>query len=183
MQHNFFDFIGAEEGTWKTQSIQTLVGEPIPHAPFLTIQEGSLHSTPQATWALKGFKSNIRYTEKAEKIQLNQQSVSHARVEDTCATLIPIRKSEAWWELTQDERRAIFEQQSKHIAIGLRYIPAISRQLFHCRDIGQPFDFLTWFEFSPENVAPFEDLLASLRASEEWTYVDREIDIRFIKLV
>src|SRR5437667_3317976 len=27
----------------------------------------------------------------------------------------PIRKSESWWELAQDERRRIFEERSRHV--------------------------------------------------------------------
>jgi hypothetical protein len=41
-----------------------------------------------------------------------------------------------------------------------------------------PFDFLTWFEYAPEHSDAFEDLVRKLRASKEWTYVDREVDIR-----
>jgi len=46
--------------------------------------------------------------------------------------------------LTQDERRAVFEEQSHHTAIGLKYLPATARRLHHCRDLGteEPFDFL-----------------------------------------
>ena len=71
------------------------------------------------------------------------------RPEATCAALIPIKKSAAWWELTQEERRQIFEDKSHHIAGSLKYLPAIARQLYHCRDLGEPFDFLTWFEYAP----------------------------------
>ena len=71
------------------------------------------------------------------------------RPEATCAALIPIRKSQAWWDLTQEERRQIFEDKSHHIADSLKYLPAIARQLYHCRDLGEPFDFLTWFEYDP----------------------------------
>ena len=55
---------------------------------------------------------------------------------------------------------------------------AIARRLHHARDLGEPFDFLTWFEFAPEHEAAFDDLLGELRASPEWTYVEREVDIR-----
>jgi len=48
--------------------------------------------------------------------------------------------------LTQDERREIFEERSRHIATGLEYLPAVARRLHHSRDLGGPFDFLTWFE-------------------------------------
>ena len=83
-----------------------------------------------------------------------------------------------WWELTQDERRMIFEERSHHIAVGLRYLPKIARRLYHCHDLGEPFDFLTWFEYAPTDGEVFEELVGTLRETEEWTYVEREIDIR-----
>jgi hypothetical protein len=94
--------------------------------------------------------------------------------------LIPIRKSAACWALTQDERREVFEAQSAHIGIGLRYLPAIARRLHHCRDLGpdEPFDFLTWFDFAPQDETAFDRLLQALRSSPEWRYVEREVDIR-----
>jgi hypothetical protein len=95
-----------------------------------------------------------------------------------CAALIPITKSAAWWELAQDERRAIFEQRSAHIALGLNYLPAIARRLYHGRDLGEPFDFLTWFEFSEADAGAFDDLVGRLRESEEWRYVIREVEVR-----
>ena len=61
------------------------------------------------------------------------------------------------------------------------YLPAIARKLHHCRDIGEPFDFLTWFEYAPEHADAFEQLVKTLRASLEWTYVDREVDIRLAR--
>jgi len=118
-----------------------------------------------------------------EKNQLVAKQPGLGRPEATCAALIPIRKNASWWSLSQDERRMIFEEQSKHIHIGLQYLPAIARRLHHCRDLGEsePFDFLTWFEFAPSNEAAFNKLVAELRASREWTYVDREIDIRLAR--
>ncbi len=78
----------------------------------------------------------------------------------------------------QDERRAIIEERSRHIALGLSYLPQIARRLFHARDLGEPFDFLTWFEFAPEHASAFEELVGQLRETEEWRYVEREIDLR-----
>ncbi|HEX4887629.1 MAG TPA: chlorite dismutase family protein [Luteibaculaceae bacterium] len=102
------------------------------------------------------------------------------RTEATYGALIPIKKSQAWWDLAQDERRKIFEAKSHHTELGLKYLPQIARKLYHCRDIGQPFDFLTWFEFAPEHAGLFDDLVYNLRATEEWCYVEREVDIRLI---
>ncbi len=99
----------------------------------------------------------------------------------TRAALIPVRKSEAWWDLPQDERRAIIERRSRHIALGLEYLPAIARRLHHSRDLGEPFDFVTWFEFAPAAADAFEELVGRLRATEEWGYVEREVDIRLMQ--
>lgn len=86
-----------------------------------------------------------RYVTRPEKQQLIAQSPALGRPTADCAALIPLRKNPAWWSLTQDERRHIFEEQSHHTQIGLDYLPAIARRLPHCRDLGdpQPFDFLT----------------------------------------
>jgi len=54
-------------------------------------------------------------------------------------------------------------------------------RLHQCRDLGEPFDFITWFEYAPEHERDFDALLAELRAREEWTYVEREIDIRLVQ--
>ena len=92
-------------------------------------------------------------------------------------------KNAMWWSLTQDERRAIFEENSRHNKIGLDYLPAIARRLHHCRDLttAEPFDFITWFEFAEKDTAAFDQLLTQLHATEEWNFVDREVDIRVVR--
>jgi len=109
---------------------------------------------------------------------LSRTQAGLGRPQSKRAALIPITKSDAWWRLAQDERRAIFEDRSKHIASTLRFLPAIARRLHHARDLGEAFDFLTWFEYAPEHDALFDELVGMLRATEEWTYVEREVDIR-----
>ena len=96
-----------------------------------------------------------------ERSALIERQPALGRSEATCAALIPIRKSAAWWELIQDERRAIFEERSHHITTGLDYLPAIARRLYRSRDLGEPFDFLTWFEYAPSSAGLFQDLWAS----------------------
>ena len=144
------------------------------------MQAGAADS-PGAAWQLRGVVSNTRYTTTEELRRLNAASPTLGRPEATRAALIPIRKSDAWWSLAQDERRAIFEERSGHIAKSMGYLPAIARRLHHARDLGGPFDFLTWFEFAPGDAGAFDDLLATLRASEEWRYVEREVDIRLTR--
>src|SRR5262249_32330893 len=109
---------------------------------------------------------------------LRAKQAALGRPEATRAAFLPIRKSEAWWELAQDERRTVFEDQSHHISGTLKYLPMIARRLHHARDLGEPFDFMTWFEYAPEYESAFDELVAMLRSTPEWKYVDRELDIR-----
>jgi chlorite dismutase len=139
-------------------------------------------AAPNVHWVLRGVTSNLRYTTGAEQASLSAQSPGLNRHEATSAALIPIRKNPQWWMLPQDARRNIFEEQSRHIAIGMDYVPAVARRLHHCRDLNEPFDFLTWFEYAPSDAAAFEHMVARLRNTEEWRYVDREIDIRLTRL-
>jgi chlorite dismutase len=129
-------------------------------------------------WSLRGVAGHVRYVERREKVQLDPISPALARPEATCGALIPIRKSADWWALPQDERRAIFEDRSRHIADCLKFLPRIARRLYHARDLGEPFDFLTWFEFAPDHRGAFDELVNLLRSREEWTFVEREVDIR-----
>src|SRR3954465_4469509 len=178
----FRTFRGGQSGGWRITSISPVMGEPLAFMPALSVTDSEAISLPlvpsRNAWRLVGVASSLRYTERAEKQQLTAVQAGLGRLEATSAALIPIRKSQAWWELTQEERRRIFEDKSHHIAGSLKYLPAIARQLYHCRDLGEPFDFLTWFEFDGANAALFEELVAMLRASEEWTYVEREVDLR-----
>ncbi|MEC5387781.1 chlorite dismutase family protein [Uliginosibacterium sp. H3] len=184
MSNRLFVFTGGTSGPWRVISARTLAGEGLQEVGRLHVR-GADESPPAGAsqWSLQGITSNERYVERAEKEQLVARQEGLARPEASCAALIPIRKSAAWWALTQDERRHILEEQSHHIRIGLEYLPAIARRLHHCRDLTQPepFDFLTWFEFAPEHGNAFDLLLERLRASPEWQYVDREVDIRLTR--
>jgi chlorite dismutase len=178
----FTTFRGGQSGGWKVTSIARVKGETLPKVAALSIVASEAIALPllpsQTSWRLAGAPSHLRYTEKAEKEQLAAVQAGLGRSEATHAALIPIKKSSAWWELTQEERRRIFEDKSHHIAGTLKYLPAIARQLYHSRDLGMPFDFLTWFEFAPEHASLCEELVGQLRATEEWTYVEREVDVR-----
>lgn len=119
--------------------------------------------------------------EQREGAQLRAVQAGLGRPEARCAAMIPITKSAAWWDLAQDERRAIFEDKSRHIAATLRFLPAVARRLHHARDLGEPFDFVTWFEFAPEHSGLFDELLAVSRTTEAWRYVEREVELRLTR--
>jgi chlorite dismutase len=180
----FTTFRGGQSGAWRLTQLAAVKGEALMRVPALSVVHSpsiALPILPSATaWRLAGVTSHVRYVERAEKEQLAAVQAPLGRPEATCAALIPIKKSPAWWELTQEERRKIFEDKSQHIAASLKYLPAIARQLYHCRDLGEPFDFLTWFEYAPEHADMFEELVGMLRATEEWTFVAREVDVRVV---
>lgn len=121
-----------------------------------------------------------RYVTRLERERLVSLQAGLGRASARHGALIPIRKNPAWWALTQEERRAIFEDRSQHIAVGLRALPQVARRLHHCRDLAEPqgFDFLTWFDFDPRDAGIFDEMLGALRRTEEWSYVDREVEIR-----
>ncbi len=174
-------FIAGSSGMWRIERITAVTGDALPSAERLAVLEGLKAPTaPDAAggWVLRGTTSNARYTNRTEIDALATKQEMLLRAGATCAALIPIRKSSTWWELAQDERRAIFEDQSRHIRIGLEYLPAVARRLHHSRELAEPFDFLTWFEYAPEHAAAFEELVCRLRYTAEWHYVEREVDVR-----
>lgn len=175
-----FSFVGGTAGGWTVLSATAITGDGLPAVDRIAVVEGAAAAAGSVTWVLRGVTSNARYTTASEKAALAKKQAALGRPTATRAALIPIRKSAKWWGLSQDERLAIFEGQSKHTAVGLKYLPAVARRLHHCRDLGEvePFDFLTFFDFAGEDSAAFDDLLAALRSSEEWKYVEREVDIR-----
>lgn len=170
-------FIGGDDGAWRILRITSIAGEGLAPAERLDTREG-VSAAPSGSWALRGVAGHVRYVERREKDALDRASPPLGRPEATRAAFIPIRKSPAWWALTQDERRAAFEERSRHIADSMPYLPRVARRLYHCRDLGEPFDFLTWFEFAPEHEPAFDELVSMLRSREEWAFVDREVEIR-----
>jgi hypothetical protein len=179
MNDRLFYFAGGDRGEWSVRQQLTKSGEPLASVGHVSVAN-ALQTPYRAQWILHGVTSNERYVERKEKDQLVARQQGLGRTDSTYAALIPIRKNPQWWDTSQDERRSIFEEQSRHIATGMEYLPAIARKLYHCRDleVRQPFDFLTWFEYAPESESRFDDMLAELRGSIEWRYIDREIDIR-----
>lgn len=175
-------FESASTGHWQADSIAVLRGPGIASCEALTIRQAPDMPPRGSPWPLVGVASHARYVERDERAALAAVQSPLGRPEATRAVLIPIQKSPEWWALAQDERRAIFEPRSRHISGSLPFLPAIARQLYHSRDLGEPFDFLTWFEFAPRDESLFDQLLASLRGTDEWTYVTREVELRFTRV-
>ena len=176
-------FAAGVSGTWRVDRIEAVIGDSLPGAERLSVLESLATQAPaHSAWILRGVTSNTRYTNRSEADALGARQQGLSRPHATRAALIPIRKTQAWWALAQDERRAIFEERSRHIGIGFEYLPAVARRLYHSRELGEPFDFLTWFEYAPDHAGAFEELVRRLRETEEWRHVDREIDIRLTRV-
>ncbi len=172
-------FVGGDAGAWRVTGVTAVAGPGLAMASRLDSgpDEGAVAA---GAWVLRGVASNQRYTRRDELDALVGVQEGLGRPAARLAALIPIRKDARWWAMAQDERRAVFEASSKHIGIGMEYLPAIARRLLHSRDLGEAFDFLTWFEFAPEHEGVFDELLLRLRSTEEWSYVEREVDIRLM---
>src|SRR5215831_347519 len=131
-------FVAGSSGMWRIERITAVAGENLPPAERLAVIEGPEVQRPlEGSWILRGTTSNSRYTNREELKALSVKEEMLLRPQATHAALIPIRKTAAWWGLAQDERRAIFEEQSRHIGIGMEYLPAIARRLHHSRELGE----------------------------------------------
>lgn len=177
--NNRFSFVGGQQGGWRVTGMQGMIGNSLAPVERINVVNDAITELPlDSVWVLQSFTSNVRYAKRDELTMLQAVQPGLNRAEAAIAVLIPIKKSAQWWEMAQDERRAIFEEESHHTAVGLEYLPGVARRLMHCRDLGEPFDFLTWFEFAPEHTQAFDELLVRMRASKEWEYVEREVEIR-----
>ena len=139
----------------------------------------------------RGVTQHLHYTGKEDKEKLTVESrMSVAAAPNTTAVIIPIRKSAAWWALTQDQRQAFFHKtktSAGHTNIGMPFAGKIFRKLYHSRYTGTPlpYDFVTYFEFPSELTADFQDLLKQLRdpkTNPEWESVEMEFEIWMTKV-
>ena len=180
----FFAFLGGSVGGWKVTTMSPVSGEEMTRVERINVVSSPAPLTQveeTTTWCLRGVISNERYVTRGEKAALVASQPPLGRPEATNAAFIAISKTAEWWGFTQNERRCILEEISRHIATGMKYLPAVARRLHHSRDLGEPFDFLTWFEFAPSESNAFDQLLGELRATDEWKYVNREFDMRLIR--
>ncbi|NJO39209.1 MAG: chlorite dismutase [Cyanobacteria bacterium RU_5_0] len=177
--NNKYSFVGGKQGIWRVTDVRGVSGSSLELVERVNVVNDVVPELPlNSSWVLQSFVSNIRYSKRDEVNALRAVQPVLNRSEAVSAVLIPIKKSAQWWEMAQDERRAIFEEESHHTSVGLEYLPGVARRLLHCRDLGEPFDFLTWFEFAPKHTKAFDELLLRMRTSKEWEYVEREVEVR-----
>ena len=101
-------FVGGNTGRWRVLAVSPVLGDVLPQAERIAVCRGDEPSPLESQWTLSGVISNIRYVERPEQQELTLKQAPVGRQEATMAALIPIRKTAAWWNLTQEERRKYF---------------------------------------------------------------------------
>jgi hypothetical protein len=143
-------FVGGKTGMWRVLAIRLVQGDGLPQAGRAAVCRGDEPSPFEPQWTLSGVISNIRYVERPEQQELTLKQAPLGRSEATLAALIPIRKTAAWWNLTQDERRHIAPDLVLADGASLPYDPdpdlAARRPLIE--------DYLLHDE--PENLLPLD---------------------------
>ncbi len=159
-------FVAGFEGLWMIEGMNARTGEALPPAARLAVVEGAEAETAEGRWVLRGVVAGQGEDARADQLPLG-------RPEARCAALLAVRMTPAWWERAEEDRRAL--------SANIEHGPAISRRIHRARDRDEPFDVLTWFEFAPDLQSELNDVVARLRDSEEWSYVEREVEIRAIR--
>jgi hypothetical protein len=181
----FYNYVGGSSGAWEVTAFSALRGEPLATVTHVDIVNGRLDRIPAgASWILSGLVRNTRYVTREELVPPGKRRFAAHSPSPTCAALIPIRRSAAWWDLDVEARRELQHPQSQRAPFGLQYLQYLSAMIHrwqHRRDLSDQLDNVTWFEYEPRDATAFDDLLADWRASEEWTYIDRECDIRLVR--
>ncbi|MGJ8633430.1 MAG: chlorite dismutase [Luteolibacter sp.] len=173
MKSPSYSFVAGDHGSWEILSLSAVVGESLEPVPFLEIRNEYVMQLPvDFHWLLRGVSNKEPHRDVEDgRIRPFERPAS-------LAALIPVKKNAEWWELAAEDRKEIYLENSDRIASKLKGLPILAQTLHHCRDLGEPFDFLTWFEYSHEDAGAFEDLMQTLRGTKEWKYVEREVDVR-----
>jgi len=143
----------------------------------------------EASRSLFAVQATIQHLVYTSGEQRNELVARSSKGSGPLAVIIPLRKTDAWWALAQDERQAFFvpgKHGRGHAAIGFPYADRIFRRLYHARYAApataraERWDFVTYFEFTPDDEGLFRSLLGELRdpaINPEWAFVEREMEI------
>jgi hypothetical protein len=169
---------------YRVDRVTAVSGRPLAIAAgwqVLRVESRGRIPAASADLALAGVTQHLAYTGARERGRLERLSRQEP---GKLAVLVPIAKSDAWWNLSQDERLAIFKRSAAsegHVAIGQRFASSVLRRLYHARYVpGSEWDFLTYFEIEPGEAPVFQKMLEALRnprRNPEWGFVVRETEI------
>jgi len=150
-------FVGGADGAWRVNRVSAVRGDSLEAVERLEIHAGAPPSAAGA-WALRGVASHARY------------SSAPRRSPRPVFTAARSRRGEARGAHSDPEVGRVVGATARRAPGRLRGalashrrqhgIPArIAGRLYHARDLGEPFGFLTWFEFAPQHAQAFDDLL------------------------
>src|SRR5712692_11329183 len=108
-------FAGGDSGSWSVERMTTVRGARLKTVGRVALLEGSDSlAPPGSAWILKGVTGGDHYVTDGERHALLARQAPLGRPEASAAAMIPIRKNAEWWQLSHQERRAIFEERSHH---------------------------------------------------------------------
>ena len=128
------------------------------------------------SWVLEGVRSDEATRSAGARVAGQNAAGAGGPGHDCAGARIPIplqaRLRGGSWNKTSAARSSRSARTTSRLARS--YLPAIARRpLPRARELGGPFNFLTWFEFAPENVRRLRPAgLVRLRETDEWRYVD-----------
>ncbi len=176
-----YSFIAGDRGSWEVVSMRTTIGASLESAPFLDVRNEYVMKLPvDFRWLLRGVSSKSKGLRPSDgEVMIPRPQLG--RKGACCAAFMPVKRSRDWWSLTDGERREICGRSRD---ADLRGNPTgmVASRFHHSRELGEPFDFLMWFEYSPGDAALIDEVIASIRESEEWRYVEREADVRLVRM-
>lgn len=178
-QQSVYTYLGGNRGDWAVTHATARRGEPLAGVTHVDIVNGSVARTPPGVaWMLSGLVHHTRYVTR-EDAGFPSRATQRPAASATCAALIAVRRSRASWDVMQAGRDDLL-QPFPGLQVR-RLLSTIIGRWQHPRDLSDQFETVTWFEYASHDAAAFDDLLAEWRASEEWSYVDRECELRLIR--
>ena len=176
-------FVGGKSGSLSVVSDTTISGQPIARVDAIEMIVGVVTGLPNdAAWALHGVATNDRYTTRAEKTALVSKQAPIGRPEASRSALILLRKRAEWWALTQDARRKILRRTRTTSPSACATCLLSHGDCFTAGILRPKRVRLSWLlDYAPESGAAFDEMLDRLRATKEWAFKDREIDIRLTR--
>lgn len=174
---------GEHVDRYRLESVTSHRGAPLEGlevgAPFYRVE--STAGVPAGDGDLVAVTQHLGYTRASERVELAATATPGP---DAHVVVIPLTKSASWWSLAHDERDQLFRGAGRaegHVAVGRPHAKTILRKLYHGRGVpGAGWDFLTYFEFSPDLADDFRALVAKLRdpaQNPEWAEVVREAEL------
>jgi hypothetical protein len=183
---------GGVRNRYRVNAVEVIKG-PTPALPEpgweLHRIEAETPISASSAFQIRGVTGTAQYTDpSAPYAAANGLRALPVTNEPIFAVILPLRKTQAWWDLPFEQRKSHFHRDATHphhTDVGVPYVPKIHRRLFHAREFTRDYDFVTYFEFRAADEPAFRRLCRELRDTKlnpEWNYIDRDFEIWMTKL-